>query len=79
MGGRSLGEGVACGLVNEAVLRQILQHLLTIHSKDEGDHVLLLAEEQLKHSWRKRHLELTSPPCSDQGSMQILPPWKVTM
>ena len=38
---------MACGLVKEAVLRQILQHLLTIHSKDEDDHVLLLAEEQL--------------------------------
>ena len=38
---------MACGLVKEAVLRQILQHLLTIHSKEEDDHVLLLAEEQL--------------------------------
>ena len=41
------GEEVACGLVKEAVLRQILQHLLSIHSKEEDDHVLLLAEEQL--------------------------------
>ena len=38
---------MACGLVKEAVLRQILQHLLTMHSKEEDDHVLLLAEEQL--------------------------------
>ena len=35
-------------LGKEAVLRQILQHLLTIHSKDEDDQVLLLAEEQLE-------------------------------
>ena len=42
------GEEVACTLVKEAVLRQILQHTLTLHTKDGDDQVLLLAEEQLE-------------------------------
>ena len=42
------GEEVACTLVKEAVLRQILQHTLTLHIKDGDDQVLLLAEEQLE-------------------------------
>ena len=42
------GEELACALVKEAVLRQILQHTLTLHAKDGDDQVLLLAEEQLE-------------------------------
>ena len=42
------GEELACALVKEAVLRQILQHMLTLHAKDGDDQVLLLAEEQLE-------------------------------
>ena len=42
------GEETACGLIKEAVLRQMLQHLLAVHSDEAGEDVILLAEEQLE-------------------------------
>ena len=37
----------ACSLVKEAVLRQILQHTLTVHDTEIEEGVIVLAEEQL--------------------------------
>ena len=41
------GENTACGLVKEAVLRQILQHTLTVYLTEGGQGVITLAEEEL--------------------------------
>ena len=42
------GEATACGLIKEAVLRQMLQHLLAVHSDESGEDAILFAEEQLE-------------------------------
>ena len=38
------GEATACRLVKEAVLCQMLQHLLAVHSETSGEDVILLAD-----------------------------------
>ena len=60
------GENKACSLVKEAVLRQILQHTLTVYSTEMDEGVITLAEEQLdtlyKHCWRRGSQEREERP-----------------